>query len=78
MATAAVEEDWNRAYGFDANVQLDQNQRVSAFMARTDTPTDRLTGPKGSDYSGRAFYNFTDNLWQVSGGFLAGRRGLQS
>jgi hypothetical protein len=65
----AVDEDWNRAYGFDANIQLNQNQRVSAFIARTDTPTDRLTGPKGSDYSGRAFYNYTDNLWQVSGGF---------
>ena len=65
----AVEEDWNRAYGFDANIQLDQNQRVSAFIARTDTPTDRRTGPKGSDYSGRAFYNYTDNLWQISGGF---------
>ena len=65
----AVEEDWNRAYGFDANIQLDQNQRVSAFIARTDTPTDRPTGPKGSDYSGRAFYNYTDNLWQISGGY---------
>ena len=32
-------------------------------------PTDRPTGPKGSDYSGRAFYNYTDNLWQISGGY---------
>ncbi len=46
-----------------------QNQRVSAFLARTDTPDDRPTGPKGSDYSGRAFYNFTNNLWQISGGY---------
>ena len=65
----AVNEDWNRAYGFDANVQVTQNQRVSAFIARTDTPEDRVVGPKGSDYSGRAFYNFTNNLWQVSGGY---------
>jgi len=65
----AANEDWNRAYGFDANVQVTQNQRVSAFIARTDTPEDRLAGPKGSDYSGRAFYNFTNNLWQVSGGY---------
>jgi hypothetical protein len=65
----AASEDWNRAYGFDANVQVTQNQRVSAFLARTDTPEDRLAGPKGSDYSGRAFYNFTNNLWQVSGGY---------
>ena len=66
---AAVAEDWNRAYGFDANIQVTQNQRVSAFIARTDTPADRRTGPKGSDYSGRGFYNFTNNLWQVSGGY---------
>ena len=65
----ALNEDWNRAYGVDANVQVTQNQRVSAFIARTDTPEDRLSGPKGSDYSGRAFYNFTNNLWQVSGGY---------
>jgi hypothetical protein len=55
---------WNRAYGVDANVQVDANQRVSMFLARTDSP-----GATGSDYSGRAFYNFTNNLWQVSGGY---------
>jgi hypothetical protein len=65
----AVDEDWNRAYGVDANVQLTTNQRVSAFLARTDTPGNRVTGPRGSDYSGRGFYNFTNNLWQVSGGY---------
>ena len=66
---SSLNEDWNRAYGFDANMQLTQNQRVSAFIARTDTPEERLTGPRGSDYSGRAFYNFTNNLWQISGGY---------
>jgi hypothetical protein len=65
----SVDEDWNRAYGVDANIQLGQHQRVSAFFARTDTPESRAVGPKGSDYSGRAFYNYTDNLWQISGGF---------
>ena len=55
---------WNRAYGVDANLQVTPNQRVSAFFARTDSP-----GDVGSDYSGRAFYNFTNNLWQVSGGY---------
>ena len=29
----------------------------------------RALGPPGSDYSGRGFYNFTNNLWQVSGGY---------
>ena len=65
----SVGDDYNRAYGVDANVQLTQNQRVSAFMARTDTPASRASGPRGSDYSGRAFYNFTNNLWQISGGY---------
>jgi hypothetical protein len=65
----SVGDDYNRAYGLDANIQMTQNQRLSAFIARTDTPESRTTGPRGSDYSGRAFYNFTNNLWQVSGGF---------
>jgi hypothetical protein len=62
-------DDHNRAYGLDANIQLSPSQRVSAFMARTDTPTTRTSGPLGSDYSGRVFYNFTNNLWQISGGY---------
>jgi hypothetical protein len=65
----APDDDYNRAYGLDANWQVTQNQRLSAFLARTDTPEWRTTGPKGSDYSGRAFYNFTNNLWQISGGY---------
>jgi hypothetical protein len=60
----AADEDWNRAYGLDANIQMSASQRVSAFFARTDTP-----GSIGSDYAGRAFYNFTNNLWQISGGY---------
>jgi hypothetical protein len=66
---AKIADDWNRAYGFDANWQVSTNQRVSAFVARTDTPESRASGPRGSDYSGRAFYNFTNQLWQVSGGY---------
>jgi hypothetical protein len=65
----APEDDYNRAYGVDANIQLSTNQRLSGFLARTDTPEWRTSGPRGSDYSGRAFYNFTNNLWQVSGGY---------
>jgi hypothetical protein len=55
---------WNRAYGLDANWQIGASQRVSTFIARTDSP-----GTLGSDYSGRAFYNFTNNVWQISGGY---------
>lgn len=65
----AVDQDWNRAFGLDANIQLSKNQRLAAFLARTDTPKNRTTGPRGSDYSGRAFYNFTNNLWQIFGGY---------
>jgi hypothetical protein len=66
---AKIQDDWNRSYGFDANWQVSTNQRISAFIARTDTPTSRTAGPRGSDYSGRAFYNFTNQLWQLSGGY---------
>jgi hypothetical protein len=59
----AGQHKWNRAYGVDADVQLSDSQRVSTFFARTDTP-----GETGSDYASRAFYNFTNDLWQVSGG----------
>ena len=69
--TGTTYNEWNRAYGVDANVQLSEGQRVSAFFSRTDTPeTDtNLAGPRGSDYSGRAFYDFRNQLWQVAGGF---------
>jgi hypothetical protein len=60
----SVGDDYNRAYGVDANIQVSPSQRVSAFIARTDS-----VGETGSDYSGRGFYNFTNNLWQISGGY---------
>ncbi len=61
----AGQTKWNRAYGVDANIQVSRTPaRVGCSSARTDTP-----GTTGSDYAGRAFYNFTNNLWQVSGGF---------
>jgi hypothetical protein len=59
----AGSDNFNRTYGVDGNWQASRNQRVSAFIARTDSP-----GAIGSDYAGRAFYNFTNNLWTVSGG----------
>jgi hypothetical protein len=62
--TGTTFNEWNRAYGLDANVQLSEGQRVSAFVARTDSP-----GEIGSDYSYRGFYDFRDEVWQVAGGF---------
>jgi hypothetical protein len=61
----APDNDYNRAYGLDAAWQATPNGKLFAFIARTDSPTAR----GGSDYSGRLFYNFTNNLWQASGGY---------
>lgn len=61
----APASDYNRAYGIDAAWQATQNGKIFAFLARTDSPASR----GGSDYSGRLFYNYTNNLWQVSGGY---------
>ncbi|MGE0812379.1 MAG: DUF5916 domain-containing protein [Vicinamibacterales bacterium] len=67
--TRAQFAGWNRSYGLDANIQLSRNQRFAAFVARTDSPVDAPDRRvRGSGYASRAFYNFTNNLWQVSGG----------
>ena len=56
--------DYNRAYGIDAALQVSTNSKLFTYFARTDSPEAK----GGSDYSGRVFYNFTNNLWQVSSG----------
>ena len=61
----APSNDYNRAYGLDAAWQTTQNGKLFAFIARTDSPSAR----GGSDYSGRLFYNYTNNLVQASGGY---------
>ncbi len=63
----APADDHNRAYGLDANIQLSSSQRLSGFLARTDSGG--AAAANGSDYAGRAFYNFTNSLWQISAGF---------
>jgi hypothetical protein len=60
----AGSDNWNRAYGVDANIAVSQNSRVFAFIAGTTTP-----GSVGTDTAGRVFYDFRNNLWQISGGF---------
>jgi hypothetical protein len=62
---------WNRAYGLDANWQMSEGQRLSTFVARTDTPQtdDNQGGARGSDYSYRGYYDFRNKDWQVAGGF---------
>jgi hypothetical protein len=60
----AGDDNWNRAYGVDANIAVSQNSRVFAFLAGTSSP-----GAVGTDMAGRIFYDFRNNLWQVSGGY---------
>ena len=57
-------DNYNRTYGIDANWQASKNQRISTFLARTDSP-----GATGADYADRAFYSFTNTLWTASGGY---------
>jgi hypothetical protein len=61
----SADGDYNRAYGIDAAWQMTTNGKLFTYLARTDSPASK----GGSDYSGRVFYNFTNNLWQVSSGF---------
>ena len=62
---AAGPDNYNRAYGVDTALQVSKNGKLFAFIARTDSPRTR----GGSDHSERVFYNFTNNLWQISGGY---------
>ncbi|MQA30997.1 MAG: hydrolase [Luteitalea sp.] len=57
--------DYNRAYGLDANIQVTQNSKLFTYIARTDSASLSF----GSDYAGRALYQFTNNLYSLSGGF---------
>lgn len=64
LGPEAAAARFNRAYGLDTALQLTTNSRLFAFLARTDSP-----GRLGSDYAGRLFYSFTNDLWSVSLGF---------
>jgi hypothetical protein len=61
----AVRDDYNRAYGVDLGWQATANGRVSAFLARTDSPRSR----GASDHAGRAVYTYTNELWGAGGGY---------
>ena len=54
----ASTDDYNRAYGLDAAWQVTPNGKLFAFIARTDSPSSK----GGSDYAGRAFYSYANNL----------------
>jgi hypothetical protein len=55
----AEADDYNRAYGLDLAWQATTNGKLFAFMARTDSPQQK----GGSDYAGRMFYAYANQLW---------------
>lgn len=61
---AAAPQDFNRAYGLDLNLAVTKNARLFGFLARSDSPR-----PLGSDWSGRAFFDYRGNVWEVRGGY---------
>jgi hypothetical protein len=54
----------NRTYGADANLAVSENGKIFAFLARSDTPSGA-----GSDYSGRALYDYRNNDWNLRAGY---------
>jgi len=65
VGSAAASDDYNRAYGIDLGWQATTNGRLSAYLARTDSPGSR----GGSDYAGRAAYFYVNDLWGAGGGY---------
>ena len=61
----APEDDYNRAYGFDLAWQATGNGKLFAFLARTDSPERK----GGSDYAGRAYYQYATDWWSGAGGY---------
>jgi hypothetical protein len=61
----APANDYNRAYGLDLGWQSSTNGRVTAFLARTDSPETK----GGSDYAGALSYGYTNEMWNNGVGF---------
>jgi len=61
----AATDDYNRAYGLDLGWQATTNGRLSAFLARTDSPDSK----GGSDHAGAVSYLYTDDVWTGGGGY---------
>ena len=61
----AAADDFNRAYAVDAGWQTSPNGRLFAFFARTDSPDAK----GGSDYAGRAYYNYAGPVWSSALGY---------
>jgi hypothetical protein len=61
----APANDFNRAYAVDAAWQTSTNGRLFSFLARTDSPAAK----GGSDYAGRAYYNYSGPVWSSAIGY---------
>jgi len=61
----ASPDDYNRALGLDLAWQATTNGKLFAFIARTDSPASK----GGSDYAGRLYYNYANNLWSGNAGY---------
>ena len=61
----ASPDDYNRALGLDLAWQATTNGKLFAFIARTDSPASK----GGSDYAGRVYYNYANNLWSGNAGY---------
>jgi hypothetical protein len=58
-------DDYNRAYGLDLAWQTTTNGKLFAFISRTDSPA--IKG--GSDYAGRAYYQYANPFWNGGAGY---------
>ena len=74
VGSLAPADDFNRAYAVDAAWQASPNGRLFAFLARTDSPA----GKGGSDYAGRAYYNYAGPVWSSALGYSQVGEPLQS
>src|SRR5258705_1885014 len=65
VGNRALANDYNRAYGLDLGWQTSTSGRLTAFMARTDSPESK----GGSDYAGALSFQHTNEVWTNGGGF---------
>jgi hypothetical protein len=61
----ALADDYNRGYGMDMAWQATTNGKLFAFLARTDSPERK----GGTDYAGRMFYTYANQLVSSSFGY---------
>ena len=58
------DDDYNRSYGVDANLQFSQNLRVNSYLARTESPN-----MEGRDFQGKISSQWDDGFLLIRGLF---------